>query len=744
MLRDAFDRFVVWVTRTFRVGRAVVERWEVDHGHDASRFTPAEYGEYIATSVGVYACLKVRANNLRSLPIRLYKVNARGEKTPVEKGKLFDLLKKVNPFWTFGRLIDMTELALGSWGQAFWVLERGPRGRNTPSEIWWARPDNMKVVPDESGYLRGFLYEANGEVIPLLPGEVVWFRYGNPMDEFSGLAPLAAARLSIDTGIKALRSNQEMFNAGMNLGGVISPTDKETRFTQDQVDELERHFARRFGGADKAHRWAVLSGGVNATPLGISPKDAEFLGLMRWSLNDVCRVYQVPPPLVQDFERSTYNNTEQAYKALWTDCLVPEARMLAEEITEQLLPLFPGEADIAEFDLSGVAALQEDRSEIIEQMERLHRMGVPLNALLQEFQPNLLPPKGAGYTWGDVGFLPNTMTPAEQLLIPPDPAQLPAPRDERDEDDANDDDGSSVSVQARGQRAVRAVERWLAVERQKQAAVEYGSPEHEAVWRQFSQRTEQQEERLGDTLRRLFAEQETFVLARLTEERGIGADVVTKEDVQEVAAEPFDQAAWGRRLAQEARPLLQATLVEAAEAELTSLAVGAVFDLENPLVTRWLLGRSQQFARQVTATTWDMLKAALAEGIGQGEGIAELSQRVRAVYADAKGARAAAIARTETIAASNEGSLQAAERSGVVQQKQWVSALDERTRATHRAAHGQRRGLRESFMVGGATGRGPGQMSSAAESGNCRCTLIYVLKDERVYVPIVGRNGEHA
>src|SRR3972149_3363155 len=147
-----------YAVRAFVLGPLVVERSDEAWGHPIEEWAPAEYGQYIATSNGVYACATQRAQFLSSLPLALYKLNARGDRSEVTGGPLYSLLKKVNDFWTFNRLIEMTELSLCLWGQAFWFLERGDSGVQTPSEIWWGRPDRVRVIPHPERYIAGYYY----------------------------------------------------------------------------------------------------------------------------------------------------------------------------------------------------------------------------------------------------------------------------------------------------------------------------------------------------------------------------------------------------------------------------------------------------------------------------------------------------------------------------------------------------------------------------------------------------------
>ena len=389
------DRLSSFIAKSFRLGAAVVEPADVAFGTDPEKWSPEAYGNYIATSSAVYACTNLRARNLASLPLLVMD----GEEH-VQDGALFDLLKTVNPWWTTNRLLQMTILALDLWGEAYWVLERGPDGEAAPSEIWWARPDRMRLIPDEANYLAGWIYEWNNQRLAFKPSEVIWFRNPNPIDEFEGLSPIAATRLALDTGHAALRSNHNVFSNGVQLAGVVTPGDKDTTWARDQVEALRDMLERRFKGVDKAHRLAVLGQAATFTPMGISPKDAQFIELMRWTRSDACMVYGVPPELIGDQEGSTYNNVTQAHKAFWTDTLIPLANSIALEVTEQLVPMFDGEASHVAFDFAGVQALQADMRETAEQAKLWASIGVPLNRILGELAPQFLN-DGEGWPWGD-------------------------------------------------------------------------------------------------------------------------------------------------------------------------------------------------------------------------------------------------------------------------------------------------------------------------------------------------------
>lgn len=397
------------------LGSGIITPGSAVFGHDDSTFSPTEYGDYIATSNEVYSAISLRARLMSGLNLCMYSGYGSSRKT-IEAGPEFDLFRKVNPYWTLRRLLRMDEMAMGLWGESFWIIEKQ---NGKPKEIWWAKPDRMKVVPHPSGYLAGYLYEpiSGGQPIPFKPDEVIWFRYPNPLDEFSALSPLAAARLAADTSSAMMKSNRNLFTQGLQMGGIIVPDTSNVAFSQQQAEDLEKMLESRFTGADKAHRWGVLRFEAQFRAMAVTPKDAEFTAGLNLTLRQVCNAYGVPAPLLNDMEHATLSNAREYERILWTNSLRPDAEFKASEIEEQLLPMFGGRADHCEFDFSSVASLQESATDAWDR----ERQAIEVGALtINEWRESKgFPP----VEWGDVYWAQVNRTPVDgpEIDQPPTP-----------------------------------------------------------------------------------------------------------------------------------------------------------------------------------------------------------------------------------------------------------------------------------------------------------------------------------
>jgi HK97 family phage portal protein len=403
--------------REWPVGKGALVGAESEWGHSQDQFSPEEYGDYLATSNDIYSVVSARARAMSRLQLRFYRGDA-NDKEELPRSPAALLYKRVNRFWTSKRLARMDEMSMGVWGETYWAVERDQNGK--PSEIWWLKPSRVVPVPHETGYISGYIYESvSGERIPFRADEIVWFRYPNPLDEFSPLSPLAAARLAADTATAMTQSGNSLFKNGLQAAGLIVPPADKVTFTDTQADDLELYLQRKLTGSKNAGKWAVLRYEAQFKPLSITPKDAESIAGLNMSFRQVCRAYGWPSPLLNDMEHATLSNLRELQKGAWEQTLIPDADLRAEEVEEQFLPLFRGGPDHCAYDYTQIEALQESASESwTREAQAIDRGALTIN----EWR------KSKGYPpveWGDKPYMPVNKGPIDDNGLP----QLPQATD---------------------------------------------------------------------------------------------------------------------------------------------------------------------------------------------------------------------------------------------------------------------------------------------------------------------------
>ena len=367
-----------------------------------------EYGNYYATSVSVYAAVKLRADALSRPTVTVYRQTPEGTRQPVGPSHPAQrLLDRVNRWYTRGDLWRATEIYLTLWGSAFWALERDEDGQR---EIWPLRSDRVSVLPDRRQYIRGFVYQGRTGPVAYTADEVLWLRYFNPLEEYAGLSPLAPFRLAVDMGNDGLRFNRNFLRNSAQPDFVLLTNDS---MTDAEIEEFYSRWEARYQGPGKSHRPAIASFVRDIKTLGLSHRDMDFIQGLRWSLEEVSRSYGVPKPLLSDYERATFANINAAERLFWRNTLVPEIQFLEEQLNRMLLPRL-GYPDLSvEFDLSAIEALQEDEnSRVSREAQLLDRGVLTINEVRRQRN---LPDVPWGDTWGDTwAKAPATRGPASR------------------------------------------------------------------------------------------------------------------------------------------------------------------------------------------------------------------------------------------------------------------------------------------------------------------------------------------
>lgn len=766
--------------------------------------SPAAYLDYARISNIVYACTRLRADAIASLPLRFYaltpqatdgrggrrsasgraaptgrtldltdprirrqhalplgarvrRAGARvvdlGEAVEVEAGAVVDVLSRPAPTMTWRELVYLTEFSMCLAGRARWLIEgRDAVGAKPvpPTGLRYVRHDRLEPVrwrQAGDGLITGWTLDPNTAARRELPADgVMELRFPDPADpDYGALPPLAAARLGADSYAAAMKSNAAIFRNGIRTPGFIGPESDETAWTDEQLLAVAGALDKNARGEMKAHRTIALPYPAKFTAMTLSPKDAEFTALLDFSVEDVGRAFGIPLEMIGG-NRATYRNREQAALDFWQTC-GSEAAFLAEALTEMVLPLFGPDSgvDFVAFDMSGVSALQEDETaawtraqaqigsgalKVAEWRESRGldslanepinpSMGSVINSTLALMGQGLVSPESAialiaAFGVGDkvAAAIVGDGPPA---IVPP---TEPAPADETPTPMA---DGAAA---ADAPPAAAAVPLSPPVTR---TVPEFGSAEHLALWTRAIEPTAKLEAAVKGVVVTLFEAHRDSILDRLG-----NADRAAGERGARIALDDlpalFGRAKWLRQYRETMRKALRQPF-EAGGAPVAGAFDAAALTPDSPAAVRFLMGRAQRFATSVNDTTWTALRAKLADGIADGAGLPDLRKIVTEVMDGRIRSSAEVISRTEVIGAFNGGSQLTAEAieadTGLTLTKTWITALDERVRPDHAAAHGQTVKLADDFEVGGSRGPCPGQMGSAEQDIQCRCVATY-------------------
>ena len=259
----------------------------------------------------VYSCVRILSEAVASLPLNVYRYTDTGGKEKAIDHSLYRLLHdEPNPEMSsfIFRETLMTHLLL--WGNAYAQIIRN--GKGEVIALYPLMPDRMTVDRDSNGRLYYKYRKSNDDaptmesgVVSLAPSDVLHVP-GLGFDGLVGYSPIAMAKNAIGLAIAAEEYGSKFYANGAAPSGVL-----EHPGTLKDPTRVRDSWNSTFGGSSNSHKVAVLEEGMKYTPISISPNEAQFLETRKFQINEIARIFRVPPHMVGDLEKSSFSNIEQ-------------------------------------------------------------------------------------------------------------------------------------------------------------------------------------------------------------------------------------------------------------------------------------------------------------------------------------------------------------------------------------------------------------------------------------------------
>ena len=259
----------------------------------------------------VYSCVRILSEAVASLPLHFYRIRDDGGKEKAVDHPLYQILHdEPNPEMTsfLFRETLMTHLLL--WGNAYAQIIRN--GKGEVIALYPLMPDRMSVDRDDKGNLY-YEYQRNdgdantmkGTTVVLRPEDVLHVP-GLGFDGLVGYSPIAMAKNAIGLAIAAEEYGAKFYANGAAPSGVL-----EHPGVIKDPSRVRESWVSTFGGSSNANKIAVLEEGMKYTPISIAPEQAQFLETRKFQVNEIARIFRIPPHMIGDLEKSSFNNIEQ-------------------------------------------------------------------------------------------------------------------------------------------------------------------------------------------------------------------------------------------------------------------------------------------------------------------------------------------------------------------------------------------------------------------------------------------------
>jgi HK97 family phage portal protein len=259
----------------------------------------------------VYACVMAQARAVAACYAE-HKTKADNGGETIQTGTWpARLLRTPNDYETWPQFILNVVAELLFKGESLAIIKRDNRFVPVGLHRVYRGSWQPYVDPDSGAIFYGVSKSGN----PCIPGEldyvvpardVVHFRQHCPRHPLVGESPVTAAALAVGINVALSASQAQFFSQMRRPSGVLST---DVILNKEQIKELRAAFD------EQATRLAqggipILAGGLKFSPMSISSQDSQLIQAQRMSVEDVCRVYGVPPPVVCDLTHATLQNAE--------------------------------------------------------------------------------------------------------------------------------------------------------------------------------------------------------------------------------------------------------------------------------------------------------------------------------------------------------------------------------------------------------------------------------------------------
>ena len=263
-------------------------------------------------TTAVYACVRILAEAVASLPLHVYEYQDDGGKKLVHDHPLYYLLHdEPNPEMTSFVFRETLMSHLLIWGNAYAQIIRDGAGRVLG--LYPLLPDKMDVQRDDKGNIY-YVYSRNSDENPMfkeygnirLKAEDVLHIPGLGFDGLIGYSPIAMAKNAVGMTLACEEYGASFFANGANPGGVL-----EHPGVLKDPSKVRESWNSVYRGVSNAHKIAVLEEGMKYQQIGIPPEEAQFLETRKFQINEIARLYRIPPHMVGDLDKSSFSNIEQ-------------------------------------------------------------------------------------------------------------------------------------------------------------------------------------------------------------------------------------------------------------------------------------------------------------------------------------------------------------------------------------------------------------------------------------------------
>lgn len=295
----------------------------------------------------VYACVRVIAETIASLPLHVYEDDGHGGSVIAKDHPLEYLLHdspndEMTSFAWREQMMTQILLRGNSYSQ---IVKNGKRDILS---IYPLMSADMNVDRDGSGQLTYTYALSSGGAIALDPQEVLHVP-GLGFDGIMGYSPVALMKTTMGLTMAAEEYGSKVFaNSATPSGVIMHPLHLK------DINKLKKSWNDAYGGSANAGKVAVLEEGMKFERIAMPNSEAQFIETRKFQVNEICRIYRVPPHMVGDLEHATFSNIEHEAINFAVHTIRPWLVRIEQNINKKLFPREDNGRYFARFNMDGL------------------------------------------------------------------------------------------------------------------------------------------------------------------------------------------------------------------------------------------------------------------------------------------------------------------------------------------------------------------------------------------------------
>jgi len=251
----------------------------------------------------VYACVQAISETVASLPLILFKRDGE-DRTRANEHPLYRVLHdQANEHQTALEFRELMQANVLLRGNAYARIEFDGSGQ--VSALWPINPDRVSVIRNGDKLVYEYT-DSDGKLIRLLSHEVLHLRHRLGPDGVLGVSPIQAARGVIDLAQAEQDHGAGTFANGTRLSGVLKFPGL---LKPEQRIAIRDSWASQHAGGANAGKTAILESGVEFQQVSMTLEDAEWIAARQFSVEEVARLFRVPPTVIGDLRHGNYSNS---------------------------------------------------------------------------------------------------------------------------------------------------------------------------------------------------------------------------------------------------------------------------------------------------------------------------------------------------------------------------------------------------------------------------------------------------